>query len=124
MNSKSVEKKANKEVLSHIVTGVVVILKGIDKIENPEKFWFGLLLLFVGLIILSIGVFHHQIENRIKNVKPLVFFGEAIVMAIVGYIYWHDNKTYIQYVCFVAAFGFLVAGILKLVKKENHEEIQ
>lgn len=111
--------KLNKEAISHIITGVVVTLKGIDKMSYPEKFWLGLGLLIIGLSVLAIGVFHHQIENRISSVKSLVFIAEAFVMIIVGYIYWHENKNYIQYVCFASAIGFSVASVLNLISKKR-----
>jgi len=119
MSNTTNQKKIPREIISHIVTGLVVILKGIDKIGYPEKLWLAIMLILIGGIILSIGVFHHQIEPRLRNVKALVFICEGVVMGIVGYIYMHDGKSYIQYVCFVASIGFLVATLITLFKKKK-----
>lgn len=119
MSTENKSQKLNTEVISHIVTGIVVILKGVDKVEHPEKLWFGIILILIGAIISSIGIFHHKVEHYIKNIKSLVFLCESAVMGIVGYIYMHDNKTYIQYACFAASAGFLIAAILNIVKKRK-----
>lgn len=119
MSAENNPQKLNAEAISHIATGIVIILKGVDKLEHPEKLWLGIVLILIGILISSIGAFHHTVEHYIKNIKPLVFVCESIVMGIVGYIYMHDNKTYIQYACFAASLGFLIAAILNLVKKKK-----
>jgi len=119
MSDNSSTKNLDKEAITHILTGVTVTLKGIDKIENPEKLWYGLILILIGVCILTIGVFHHQIEHKIRNAKVIVFLGEAIVLSIVGYLYLHEHKTYIQYVCFTASLGFLIAALYTLLKKNK-----
>ncbi len=110
------DSKAGREVIAHVCTGVTIILKGIDKVENPDKLIFGVVLIFIGCIVLSVGIFHNTIDHKIGSAKSIVFLGEAIVMLIVGYIYYHDHKLLIQYACFVASVGFLVATIKSLFK--------
>lgn len=119
MSSTANQKKVSGETISHIVTGIVVILKGVDKVEHPEKLWLGIILILIGVLISSIGLFHHKVEHYIKNIKSLVFLCESAVMAIVGYIYMHDNKTYIQSACFAASAGFIIAAIINIVKKKK-----
>ena len=116
MSATPAKTNVTREVIAHICTGITVLLKGIDKVENPDKLIFGAILIFIGSIILSVGVFHNTIEHKIKNIKSIVFLGEAIVMAIVGYIYYHDHKFLIQYACFIASIGFLIAFVKSLLK--------
>lgn len=119
MATQSESKKIDKEAITHTLTGITVALKGIDKIENIEKFWFGLILILIGLGILALGIFHHQIEHKIRNAKAIVFLAESFVLSLVGYLYLHEHKTYIQYVCFAASLGFLIAGIRAFFTKRN-----
>lgn len=119
MDTEIKSQRPNNEAISHIVTGIVVILKGVDKVEHPDKLWLGIILILIGALISSIGLFHHRVEHYIKNIKPFVFLCESAVMGIVGYIYMHDNKAYIQYACFAASVGFLIAAILNIAKKKK-----
>jgi hypothetical protein len=48
---------------------------------------------------------------------------EAIVMAIVGYLYAIEGKQLIQYVCFAASAMFIVALIVYIKKYKKAKAI-
>lgn len=107
------------ENMTHYLTALVIILKGLDKIETPGKLWVSIVFLTLGVLIVLGTIFHHKAEKLLKHFKAYVFAFEAIVMAIVGYLYMKDGKQMIQYVCFAAALMFLVALIVYINKRKR-----
>jgi hypothetical protein len=107
------------ESMTHYITAFVVIMKGIDKIDVAGKAFFGVLFISIGLVILLGAIFHHKVESRIRNFKAYAFALEAVVMALVGYIFMKDGKQMIQYLCFFAAAMFLVAIVVYLRRNKT-----
>jgi hypothetical protein len=112
------------ENMTHYLTAMVVILKGIDKIDTPGKLWYGILFLSIGLLIIGGTLFHHKAEKQLKHFKAYVLIFEAIVMITVGYLYEKEGKQFIQYVCFAAAGMFAVALVIYIRKKRVRPSVQ
>ena len=118
------EKKPRRVILenmTHYLTALVIIIKGLDKIETPGKLWVSIVFLTIGVLIVLGTIFHHKAEKLLKHFKAYVFAFEAVVMAIVGYLYMKDGKQMIQYVCFAASLMFLVALVVYI---KNRKRIQ
>ena len=107
------------ETVTHYMTAFVVVLKGIDKIDLG-KAGVGVTFLLIGVVIVLGTLMHHKAAKLLKHFKAYVFALEAIVMAIVGYMYAQDGKQFIQYVCYFASVMFVVALVvyIKRVKSE------
>ena len=116
------KKLAILEKITHYLTAFVIILKGADKVSDPEKTGFGIALLLIGSFIVLGTIFHHKAEKALKHFKAYVFALEAVVMSIVGYLYMAEGKQFIQYVCFLASIIFLVALIIYIRKRKNITE--
>ena len=98
--------------MTHYLTALVVIMKGLDKIGTPGKTGVAVIFLLIGLFIVLGTLFHHKAQKLLKHFKAYVFAFEAIIMTIVGYLYVKDGKQMIQYVCFAAAIMFVVALVV------------
>jgi hypothetical protein len=104
------------EKFAHYATAFVVLMKGLDKIETPGKTGIAILFIIISVLIVLGTIFHHKAGKLLKHFKAYVFVFEAIVMAIVGYLYMKDGKQFIQYVCFATAIMFIAAVIIYLKK--------
>ena len=110
------KKSAILESITHYLTAIVVILKGIDKIDTPGKIWAGIVFLFIGILIVAGTLFHHKAEKLLKHFKAYVFALEALVMSIVGVLYMKEGKQFIQYACFATVLGFIIALVVYIRK--------
>jgi hypothetical protein len=116
--------KHNKKVeifeqAGHYLTAFVILMKGLDKLDNPEKTGYAIIFISIAVLITLGTIFHHRFEKMLKHFKVFAWIFEAIVMAIVGYLYLKEGKQLIQYVCFGAAFMFIVAAIVYIIKQRS-----
>lgn len=111
------------EKVTHYLTAFVILLKGLDKLETPGKFWFGAIFLFIALFIGAGTFFHHRMERWLRYFKAWVYTSEAVVMGSIGYLYMKEGKHMIQYVCFAAAVMFLVALVVYIRKSTKLKKI-
>ena len=88
--------KASLKKIGHVISGLVVIIKGYDKFENhhPEV---GILLILLGLIFVSFAVFHHRISWIAKH-EPWLLWLEGLALAIVSYSYFAAGKFALPFV--------------------------
>jgi hypothetical protein len=76
---------ARLETLSHILIGIPLIMKGIDKAEHFEKHPFTVLFLFAcGAFILLGAAFHHRLEKKIPNFYALFHIAEGLALIVTG----------------------------------------
>jgi hypothetical protein len=109
------------ENVTHYFTAlVVVLLKGFDKIDHG-KAGVGIVFIVIGIIIVSGTLLHHKADKILRHFNAYVFALEAIVMAIIGYMYAQEGKQFIQYVCYFASAMFVVA--LAVYLKRSKSEI-
>lgn len=100
------------ESFTHYVTAFVILLKGVAKLEDPQKMGVAIVFFIIGLLIILGTVFHHKAGKLLKHFKAYIFALEAIVIAIVGYLYMSEGKQFIQYVCFAASLMFVIALVV------------
>lgn len=118
MNTSTSKRVAILEAVTHYLTALVVLLKGIDKLDAGKMF-FGMFFVAVGLFIVFGTIFHHRFERALRNFKGYVFLLESIVSIMVGYVYLKDGKNFIQYIFFAAALMFLIAAIIHFRKTKS-----
>lgn len=97
--------KGNKKneiflTITHALTVLVVLLKGISKVNTPSKSWVGILFIAIALFLAFGTIYHHRFEKILKHFKGYTFILESIVLALVGYMYVREGKHFIQYFCF------------------------
>ena len=111
------------ESLTHYLTAFVVTLKGLDKIATPGKTGVAIFFLSAGVFILMGTIFHKKASASLKHFKGYIFGIEAVVMAIVGYLFLNDGKQFIQYVCFLASAMFIVALVVYIRRRKASADL-
>ena len=119
--------KHNKKVeifeqAGHYLTAFVILMKGLDKLESPEKTGYAFIFILIAVLIILGTIFHHRFEKILKHFKVYAWIFEAIVMSIVGYLYLKEGKQLIQYVCFGASVMFIVAAIVYIIKQRSSHQ--
>jgi hypothetical protein len=119
MNEGQSKRNARLESIAHYMTAIVVFMKGLDKIDRPGKLLYAIIFMVIGILIVLGTVFHHRFDRHLRHFKGFVLIFEAIVMAIVGYLYMKDGKQYIQYACFLTSIGFIIATIIYFTRPKS-----
>lgn len=105
----------------HLLVALTVILKGVAKMEHPEGYWpLVLFLLAGGAYIALITVFHDRLHHHRKYLDASIYAIECLVMASVTFIYVKEGKHALPYVTGLAALGFAVTTIVRLVRPKPH----
>ncbi len=101
--------KQNLRKLGHLISGLVIILKGYSKFEDhhPE---IGIVLILLGILFVSFAIFHEKI-SWIKKHEPWLLWLEGLALALVSYSYFSAGKVAIPLIyAFSSALYFIVGG--------------
>ncbi|GAB4032293.1 hypothetical protein [Spirosoma gilvum] len=101
--------KETRKQMAHVLAGVVIMIKGVDKIDHhhPATGW---TLIVIGLGVFSLTLLHHRLARHIKSFDGLVFFIEAIVLGIVSAMYFQDGKKALPFAYLIASIAYLFAA--------------
>jgi hypothetical protein len=105
--------------VAHYMAAFTILMKGLDKIENPEKTGIAILFLAIGTFIILGTIFHHKAEKLLHHFTLYVYLLECLVLAIVGYLYMKEGKLYLPYICYAASAMFFVAAAIYFFKHKN-----
>lgn len=105
---RSLSPKIRKQ-LAHALAGLIIIVKGVDKIDHHHS-RAGSLLIGIGLVIFLMTLFHHRLAKHIKSFDSVVFLVEAIVLGIIGGLYFQDGKKALPIVYCLGSIGYLIAA--------------
>lgn len=112
------EKNSLRQTISHYLTGVIVLIKGYEKSEHFLDHPVVVVVLFMlGAFIIAATYFHHYLEKKVTEFKSLLLFTEFVVLTIVSYYYWQEGKKALPVAYFIAAIGYLIAGIIFYTRK-------
>jgi hypothetical protein len=93
--------------IHHFLTGVVLTIKGVDKVSH-HAFIGGLILLF-GVVILSFFVYTLIKKQHGQNLELMVRWFEALVALFMAYILFSEGRTLLPYAFLLAAIGFFTS---------------
>lgn len=111
-------RKAVMEKFAHLLTGFVVVLKGIDKAEHfHDHPVIAVLLIALGIIILVSTFFHHEIEKYARVFKSYLCILEGIALFIVSYYYFSEGKKALPTVYLLCSIAYFVAAYIIYQKK-------
>ncbi len=72
--------------ISHVLVGLTLVFKGIDKAEHFHEYPLTVVFLFIaGAFIILGGAFHHHFEIKISNFTALFHIAEGIALILVGF---------------------------------------
>ena len=98
-----------RKQLAHALAGLIIMIKGVDKIDHHHS-QAGGILIGIGLLIMLITLFHHRLAKHIKSFDSLVFLAEAVVLGIVSGLYFQDGKKALPVAYCLASIGYLIAA--------------
>jgi drug/metabolite transporter (DMT)-like permease len=93
--------------MHHLLTGTVLIIKGIDKISHHS--FIGSLFLLFGVLILGFFFYTINKKHQGQNMELMVHWFEALVCLFTAYIFFTEGKRLIPYVFLLASAGFFIA---------------
>ena len=114
------EKEAKKSLLeriAHLLAALTIFLKGVTILGVPGKIPAAFLFMFIGLLFLALAVFHGPIKGKLMHLKSAIFALEALVIGLIGYLYWKEGKIYLPYVYFAACLAYVMLAVFYAVKK-------
>ena len=106
--------------IHHLITGAVLIIKGVDKISHHP--FIGGLILFFGVVILSYFIYALNKKQHSHNLELVVHWFEALVALFMAYIFFSEGKTFLPYVFLLAAIGFFISIYLIYKKAKGLEQ--
>ncbi|MBK6275861.1 MAG: hypothetical protein IPF58_14755 [Saprospirales bacterium] len=117
MNSKI---KSNLFSIQHILVALVLIPKGLDKIEHHHIFY------WLDDSINGNNYFRLLYLSKITKTKNhFLLIGihlfESISLFLTSYVYFEEGKKFLPYVTLIAAIGFLVAMMTHITKIKKQE---
>jgi hypothetical protein len=102
----------NLKAIGHYLTGIVIILKGVAKLEHAHEDWPYIALFFLsgGLIIIGTAV-HHQLEVGFPYLQAVFYFIEFSVTLAIAWFYVSAGKKGLQYPTAGAAMLFAALAV-------------
>ena len=100
--------------LQHFLIGIILTMKGIDKISHHAVI--GSIILSFGLIVLAYFFYSLFVKRPSQKLTLLAHWFEAIAALFTAYIFYTEGATYLPYLFGLAAIGFFI-GIYVHTKK-------
>lgn len=99
----------------HLLAAFTILMKALAKLEHPEGSW-PLIMLFLAatITIVVITVFHERLHRHERLLDASVYAIESVVMAIVGWLYFHEGARWLPYPFVIASLGFAIACVVRL----------
>lgn len=108
------EKRDFREKLArfgHLLTGFVIVMKGVSKIEHHQN-GVGAVLILIGIIFGLFTVFHEKIPF-IKRHEAVLLWIESFVLALVAYSYYSEGKTGLPIAYALCAVAYVIVGFFR-----------
>lgn len=104
------EKSALAEKISHVLIGLTLVIKGIDKAEHFDQHPKTVIFLFAAGAFIVLGAFfHHRIEKRIHNFTALFHVAEGSALILIG-LALLEKSARLPYVFFFIGAVYLALG--------------
>jgi len=97
--------------LHHFFVALILITKGLDKLEHHHNV-IGWTILIFGIIALAYFIASKLSKKLSYKLDISIHIFESIALLLTTYVYFHEGKTFLPYVTLIAAVGFLIAAFL------------
>lgn len=105
--------------LGHIITGLVIILKGYTKFEDHDVL-LGIILTAIGFVFVSFSIFHEKIK-WIKKHESWLFWLDSLAIGIVAYSYFSHGKVAIPILYAFSSIMLFSVGIYFYKYRDSHK---
>ena len=111
------------EILLHVLTSVILLLKGSEEIYRGLYFP-GCILAGLGVIVLTISFFWRRMNIRPKQARVMCYYIEAPALFITAYVLYLENKDTLPQIFLLAGilypmFGFITSKKFKKINKSS-----
>jgi hypothetical protein len=116
------QRPALLQKLIHFLTALTLLLKAFDKLEHPHGY--GLIITFFlvsAIYIVAITLLHDRLHAHLRLLEASVYGIESVATGIVAWLYLQEGKHYLQWLMGFASLMFVVALIVRLVKRPDHD---
>lgn len=96
---------------AHLLAGVVIVLKGVGKIEHHQN-GVGITLIVIGIAFALIAFFHEKVPF-IKRHEAVLLWIEAVVMALVAFSYFSEGKKGLPAAYLLCSVIYVVVGFYR-----------
>jgi len=101
----------------HVLTALILLLKGISKLEHASHYWPFIVFFFATAAwILAITILHDHLHSHARMLTASVYAIECVATAIVAGLYFAEGKRALPWVTTLAALGFAIAFVVHLKK--------
>lgn len=108
-----------KEMLAHIIAGVIILVHAYEKFDLQESSY--IFFLIAGIIFLCVAVFHHRLAHRFFYIDGIFFLIEASLYAIIAADYFHEGKKALPWCYVLVTIGYCFVAVIKAKKgKEKY----
>ena len=112
MKKKAVRKL---EVLLHVLTSVIFLIKGYDQLIKAIYFP-AIILLSLGLLVMALNLFWKKFKVRPKHARTACYFIEAPALLIIAYIVYLEGRHTTPYAFFIASVMYPMVGLISTKK--------
>lgn len=102
---------------AHLLAGVVIVFKGVGKIEHHQN-GTGVILLAIGVVFMLFAFFHEKIPF-IKRHEAVLLWIEAAVLAIIAFSYFSEGKTALPLAYAVLTVAYIAVGFFRYRKPKH-----
>ena len=109
--------RENLAKYGHLLTGFVIVVKGVAKIEHHQN-GVGAVLILIGIIFGLFTVFHEKIPF-IKRHEAVLLWTESFVLLIVAYSYFSDGKKGLPIAYVLCSIAYIIVGFFRYYRPKH-----
>ncbi|GHA78090.1 hypothetical protein [Pontibacter akesuensis] len=99
----------------HLMTVLVLLLKGTDKLTH--EYWLsGSILVLLGLLVLALVVLEKRLHLNHHNVRQTCLLIESFALFVMALVFYQEGRQYLQYVFGACALTYLAVAIVEYRK--------
>jgi hypothetical protein len=117
-DAKHPHRKERVLLVAHVMTGFLLITKGLHELSAVDTSPVLVALTFGGgALSLAAAIFHRKLHNAKHGVGALISFVESAACLLVAVSYIEDGTRYLQYPLFFASAIALVAMVVQVRRR-------
>ncbi len=110
------------EILLHILTSVILLLKGFDQFTKTIYFP-AVILISLGLLVMLLNLFWRKLKVKPKEARTACYYIETPALLLISYIIHLEGVHTVPYAFFIASLLYAAVGFIssKKSKKINRQ---
>jgi hypothetical protein len=106
------------QTFGHFLTGLVILLKGISKLEHAEGHIGSIAFFFAAAVyVFAATALHRRFHRHEAQLQASIYLIESAVLGIIAWMYVEQGKRWLQYPAAFASAAFLLAPVIALTMR-------